>query len=289
MNIKNMKKKLKIIIPIAIAAVGVLLILIGLLGGAVKDYKKSLKLQDFEAALSAKNIYNLDVNVAIANVNIISSNDVDEFKIIANGVTKKFIEYSTSNNTLKLRYNTKSWHQTLFIPGYMKNIGTIDIYIPADISLKDVKLKAKYGNLSVSYVSAEKIFIECGKKDNSIKNIKCNYTEINNKKGKVFGESINAENADLNLSGKKAVFSNFATNSLIAINDGDLTLSGKINGDSSIKSDGGNVNISLYGDKSKYDFEVIKGRVKVDGEPPESNSGAEYNLKLMGNIKIKFN
>lgn len=289
MNIKNIKKKLNLIIPIFIAAVGVVLIIIGLIGGAIKDYKKSLQLQDFEAALSAKNIYNLDVNVAIADVNLISSNDVDEFQIIANGVTKKFIDYSTSNNTLRLKYDTKSWHQTLFLPGYLKNKGTIDIYIPADVSLKDVKVKAKYGNLSVNYVSAEKIFIECGKKENSINNIKCNYTEINNKKGKVFGEGINAENADLNLSGKKAVFSNFSSSSLIALNDGDLSLSGKITGDSSIKSDGGNVNVSLYGDKSKYNFEVVKGHVKVDGESPESNKDAEYNLKLMGNIKIKFN
>ena len=282
----KIKKKLKIIIPLIIIAIGAVLIIIGLSKGAVKDYNNKLELNEFEANVAAASIANLDIDVSIADVNIICTNDVTDFYIEAENITKDLIEYTTSNNTLKLIYNTKKWYETIFIPGYKKADGTINIYVPADISLKDVEITAKYGELNVSYLTADRVFIDCAEGDNHIKNLTCNYAEINNKGANLNGVNINAIEADLNLNSDAAVFSNFTTESLILKNDGDLKLSGMITGDSALQSDGGDAELTLYGYKSDYSFKIIDGDVTVNGKEPDTNDEARYYIEAMGDMII---
>ena len=282
----KIKKKLKIIIPLIIIAIGAALIIVGLSKGAAKDYNNKLELNEFEANITASSIVNLDIDVSIADVNIICTNDVTDFHIEAENITKDLIEYTTSNNTLKLIYNTKKWYETIFIPGYKKADGTINIYVPADISLKDVEITAKYGELNVSYLTADRVFIDCAEGDNHIKNLTCNHAEINNKGANLNGVNINAIEADLNLNSDTAVFSNFTTESLILKNNGDLKLSGVITGDSSLKSDSGDAELTLYGDKSDYSFKVIDGDVTVNGKEPDTNDEAQYYIEAMGDMII---
>lgn len=282
----KIKKKLKIIIPLIIIAIGAVLIIVGLSKGAAKDYNNKLELNEFEANITASSIVNLDIDVSIADVNIICTNDVTDFYIEAENITKDLIEYTTSNNTLKLIYNTKKWYETIFIPGYKKADGTINIYVPADISLKDVEITAKYGELNVSYLTADRVFIDCAEGDNHIKNLTCNHAEINNKGANLNGVNINAIEADLNLNSDTAVFSNFTTESLILKNDGDLKLSGMITGDSALQSDGGDAELTLYGDKSDYSFKVIDGDVTVNGKEPNTNDEAKYYIEAMGDMII---
>ncbi|MBQ8434533.1 MAG: DUF4097 family beta strand repeat protein, partial [Oscillospiraceae bacterium] len=212
--------------------------------------------------------------------------DVSDFSIVADDVTKDFIEYTTTNNTLKLRYETQKWYQTIFLPGYRKNIGTINIYVPAVLNLKDVEIKSGYGEMNISYLTAERIFIECNGEDNHIKNLTCQYAEINNNGGNVNGMNINAANADLNLISDTAVFSNFTTQSLVLNNDGDLKLSGMITGGSTFKSDGGDVNITLYGNKSDYSFTAIEGDVNVNGKEAVPDDKAQYLFEIIGDIEF---
>ncbi len=282
----KIKKKLKIIIPLAIIAVGIVLIIVGFAKGAVKDYNNTLELNEFEANITAASVYNLDIDIALADINIISTNDVKDFNIVASNITKDFIEYTTSNNTLKLRYNTKKWYQTIFLPGYRNAEGKIDIYIPANINLKDVEITAEHGELNVSYLTADRVFIDCAEGDNHIKNLTCNYAEINNDGANLNGVNVNAVEADLNLDSDAAVFSNFTSQSLVLNNDGDLKLSGMITGDSTLKSDGGDVHLTLYGDKSDYSIKVLDGDVTVNGKDAHSNDDASYFIEAMGDIEI---
>lgn len=282
----NIKKKLKIIIPAIVIALGIILVITGLAKGALTDYKSTLDLSSFEAKLPVGNTYNLDIDISLANVNVICTNDVSDFSIVADDVTKDFIEYTTTNNTLKLRYETQKWYQTIFLPGYRKNIGTINIYVPAVLNLKDVEIKSGYGEMNISYLTAERIFIECNGEDNHIKNLTCQYAEINNNGGNVNGMNINAANADLNLISDTAVFSNFTTQSLVLNNDGDLKLSGMITGGSTFKSDGGDVNITLYGNKSDYSFTAIEGDVNVNGKEAVPDDKAQYLFEIIGDIEF---
>lgn len=282
----NIKKKMKFIIPSSVAVIGLILVVIGLLKGAVKDYNSKLELQDFEAAVSKGSIYNIDIDSDLASINVICTNEVNEFRVSATDITKDFIEYSTTNNTLTLRYDTKKWYQSIFIPGYKEANGVINLYIPADMTLKDVEIKSEYGGVNVSYLTSERAFIDCGKGDNHIKNLTCNYAEINNNGNNLNGVNIKTDDADLNLKSDTAVFSNFTSNSLIVNNDGDLKLSGIIKGDSSIKSDGGDVYITLYGKKSDYGFNVIDGDVTVNEKDAKFDKDASYMFKLMGDMEF---
>lgn len=288
MNIKN-KFKFRIVISSVILVIGIILCIVGLAMGAVGDYKKNLALNNFEANVTASNIFNLDIDVSIADVNVICSNDVDDFYISANNITKDFLEYSTSNNTLKLTYDTKKWYQAVLLPGYWKSDGIIEIYIPAKIRLKDVEITAEYGNTRINYLNAERIFIDCGNNDNHIKDINCSYAEINNNKGDVNAVNINSDNIDLNFNYGSAVFSNFVSDSVIIKNKkSNLQISGMITGDSSIQTDGGDVNLTLYGEKSDYNFKVLDGSPTVDDEDAEENKKGKYLFKLNGDINIKI-
>lgn len=284
----KIKKKLRIIIPCSIIAVGIILIVTGLIKGAAKDYVSTLELNEFEANISSAGIYNIDIDVELANLNIVSTNDVKDFKIEADNITKDLIEYTTSNNTLKLLYNTKKWYSTIFIPAYNNANGTIDIYVPADISLKDVEITATYGELGVNYLTADRVTINCASGDNHIKNLNCNYAEINNSGANLNGVNINATEIDLNLDSDKAVFSNFTTQSLVLKNKGDLILSGMITGDSTLKSDSGDVEITLYGDKSDYSFKSVDGNATVNGKQPELKKDAEYYIETLGDMELKI-
>lgn len=286
----NIKKKLKIIIPAVILIIGIVLAAAGLISGAKSDYIKSLELTDFEANVSSSGVMNLDISVSLADVNIICTNDVSEFSIKGENISKQFLDYSTGNNTFRLRYETKKWYHTTYIPGFLHKQGEINIYIPASIGFKDVQIKSKYSQSQMNYITAERIFIDCGTGNSNITNLKCDYAEIKNKGGDINCTNIDATAADLIFKSGNAVFSNFVSDS-VKINNrfSDLTLSGVITGNSSLLSSMGDANITLYGSESDYNFEVVNGKVIVNDEKnPENNSG-KYNFKIdssMGDVNF---
>lgn len=283
----NIKMKLRIIIPSILLVLGIILCIIGLSMGAVSDYKNKLELTEFEANISTTDILNLDIDVALSDISVISSNDVDEFYISARNITKDFLEYSTANNTLKLTYDTKKWYQTVLLPGYWNSKGLIEIYIPAKLHLKDVEINAEYGNSKINYLTAERVYINCGSEDNQIKNLNCDYTEINNKKGEVNAMNINSENVDLNFISGSSVFTNFVSNSVIINNKrNDMQISGIIKGDSSIQTESGDVKLTLYGEVSDYNFEIIDGDPSLNDDEIKSNKDGKYAFKLKGDINI---
>lgn len=285
----KIKKKLKFIVPSALIISGIILCIIALASGAISDYKKNLDLNELEANIPVSNISNLNIDVPIADVSIFCSNDVDSFYISASNITKSFLEYSASNNTLNITYDTKKWYQSVMLPGYWNCEGSIELYIPAETKLKDVQITAEYGNMQIRYLKADRAFINCGKNNNNINDLTCNYTEINNKSGDINAVNINSENIDLNMTSGNSSFSNFVSNSVIIKNESsDLNLSGIIKGDSAVQSEGGDVKLTLYGEKSDYDFDVAGGSPTVNDKDPYENKDGKYLFKLQGDIDIKI-
>ncbi len=285
----SIKKKLRIIIPAIFLAFGVILCIVGLSMGAVGDYKKNLELNDFEANIPANGIFNLDLDVSLADVNIISSNDVENFYISARNITKDYLEYTTANNTLSLKYDTKKWYHTVLLPGYWNSDGLIEIYIPAKISLKDIEINVGFGNSKINYLTAERVYIDCGDGDNQIKNLNCNYTEINNDSGDINAMNIDSGNVTLNFTSGNSVFTNFLSNSVIINNKrNDMQISGMITGNSSIQTGSGDVNLTLYGEMSDYNFKVLDGSPVVNGDDIEENKDGKYLFELKGDINIEI-
>lgn len=286
----KIKKKLKVIIPAAILVIGIVLAVIGLAMGAKSDYIKSLELTDFEANVPSSGVFNLDINVSMADLNIVCTNDVNEFNITAENISKQFLDYSTNNNTFKLRYETKKWYQTTYIPGFLHKQGKINIYIPASLEFKDVQVNSRYGSSELSYITAERIFIDCGTDNSSITNLTCDYLKINNKSGDISCMNIDAAAADLILKSGDAEFCNFVSES-VKINNkfGDLTLSGIIKGNCSIVCSMGDVNATIYGNESDYNFSILNGKISVNNKENLQNKDGKYDFKTdcsMGEVNF---
>ena len=289
----NVKKYMKRLIPIVLLSAGIITSVTGLAMGAKKDYINAMNLTEFEANIPSGNIFNMDINVDIADLKIISSNDVDNFRIEAQNVSKEYLDYSTSNNTFSFMYEIDKWYKNVFIPGFMKKRGTITIYIPAGMSLKDVQINSGRYNTDISYLTAERVFIDFGRGPGSITNLTCDYSKISNTGGDINCLNIDSDDADIYTTSGKAALSNFVSNSLIINNKvGDIDLSGKINGDCVLNSKSGDIKITVYGNESDYKFNVIDGSVSVNGKKNPDNKDAKYNFKVNSgrsdvNINIK--
>ena len=265
---------------------GALLALIGLLAGASDAYDSKLKFCDFEANVSASNVYNIQIDSSISDVSVISSNDVDKINIVGHNITKQMLDYSTSNNTFRLKYGTKKWYQVIYKPAYNSADGAIEVYIPAKLPLKDVEIKCTNGNTKINYLTADRTFIYCGGEENQIKDLNCSYSKLTTAGEYFNGVNISADAADLKINKGEAVISNFVSSSLSVINnDGKLDFSGVVTGDSAITADSDSV-FTLYGDSADYNFSVTDGDVTVNGNEPKENKSAKYDIKLNGDMDI---
>ena len=280
------QRKLFFMITGGIFLFGALLALIGLIAGAKSDYDSKLRFCEFEANIPASNVYNLQIDSSLSDISVISSNDVDKINIVGHNISKDFLDYSTSNNTFRLKYATKKWYQVIYRPAYSSAEGSIEIYIPAKLSLKDVEIKCTGGNTKINYLTADRTFIYCGGEENQIKDLNCSYSKLT-AAGEYFnGVNINADAADLKINNGEAVISNFVSSSLSVINnDGKLDFSGVVTGDSAITSDSDSV-FTLYGDPADYNFSVSDGDVTVNDEDPQENKNAKYDIKLKGDMDI---
>lgn len=280
------KRKLLLLIPLGLIVFGGILSIVGLVSGALGSYKSQLKFTDFEANISSSGVYNLDIDVELADINIISTNDETDFHIVAHNVTKSLIDYTTNNNTLRLRYGLKKWYNAIYYPAYWTEDGAIDLYIPATVNLKDVEIESSCA-IKITYLTADRIFITSGRGDCDLTNLNCSYTNITDNGGALTGKNIDADSADLNLDCTSAKLDNFVSESVIMNNDGtDSDISGIIGGNSSFYSNGGNVNITMYGELSDYNFNVLKGDVLVNEKEPPANKNGKYKIKLNGDINL---
>ena len=280
------QRKLFFLITGAVFLFGALLALIGLVSGAKADYDSKLKFCEFEANVPASNVYNLQIDSSMSDITVISSNDVDKINIVGHNISKEFLDYTTSNNTFRLKYATKKWYQVIYKPAYNSADGSIEIYVPAKLPLKDVEIKCTNGNTRINYLTADRTFIYCGGEESSIKDMNCSYSKLTTSGDYFNGVNISAEAADLKVNKGEAVISNFTSSSLSIINNsGKLDLSGVVSGDSAITSDGDSV-FTLYGDSADYNFSVTGGDVTVNGREPKENSSAKYDIKLQGDMDI---
>ena len=283
------RRRLFCLIVGLVFAFGAVLTVAGLISGGVGEYNSQMKLTEFEANIPINNVSNLDIETSLSELKVIKSNDVSSINIVGHNITKDLLEYSTSNNTFKLRYETKNWYQVIYKHSYKKAEGVLEIYIPAKLTLKDIEIKSKGGKSQISYISAENVYINFGDDDGTINDVSCNYAKLINGDGTLTGENITAAQSDLNLDSGKAVMSNFVCDSLAVNNkSSDIDFSGVLNGESAVLSDGGDVVFTFYGEPKDYGFDVLDGDVTVnDGEPPYRKD-AQCLLKVRGDMEFKL-
>ncbi len=124
-------------------------------------------------------IKSLDIDLAVAELNIITSN---EFSVEATGVSSKFI-CEKDNGTLKIKENTRVSNFWSFMPGN-KNT-KITVGLPSDFIAEFVTIKAGVGNISIESLYGEEIEFELGVGKFVCDNLLSNKININGGVGEI--------------------------------------------------------------------------------------------------------
>lgn len=282
----------KYIIPSVIIFFGALMMIIGFNSGAVKDYKDSLKITDMEAVLPSADITNLNIEIDEAAFDIKASNEVKDLMINAENISKNNLDYSINNGTLHLRYSIKKWYNYADMIGLMKSKGKITLLVPADVDIMDIQIATGLSKSNISYLTAERIYIECGSGNVNIKNLTADHIEINGGKCQASCCNITGKTSDLICGSGKLSVSNIEADDIgLSCGSGDIDLSGRINGNSIISCKSGSVLMDIYNDADNFKFKTDGRDIKINGKktPPKSKGKKIMDIKCgLGEINIDF-
>lgn len=280
----------KYIIPLFTLILGIIIVIIGIILGAKDEYIKQLNLTNIQSVVDSNGIAGLDINISYADVEIIASNNVSQIEINAKDISRKYLSYYTTNSLFVLKYDFNKWHEMISVPGLIKQMGKIQIVIPADYSLMDIQIKVGAGNNRIKYLSAEKIYIDCGVGNNNIDCLTSDYIEINNGLGNVSAENITSNEIVVSCGAGKTNIKNFhSENSEFKVGMGEIKLNGIIEGNSSLECGVGDIKAILYGNENDYSFNLLGGKIKVNKKYISQNTEGKYNINVkrgIGDIDI---
>ena len=286
------KKFLKYLIPSITLAAGIAMTIAGFAMGAKSDYINQLNVTSINSEISTSGIAGVNIDISYAELEISASNDTKNIKIDSENVARNYLKYSVSNNVLTLKYSTNKWYEASAIPLLSKKKGKITITVPADKSFQDIQIKSRTGDLSLNYISAGNIYIDCGMGNNSLNTINADYVEINGSTGNITAENISTD--EISIYGKSGdiCITNLDTKTaVVSDKTGDISLSGKIKGKSRFNGGLGDIKVCIYGKPDDYSIYVPKGKIIVNGEKTTGTSKGKYTMdvsKKMGDIDISF-
>ncbi len=286
---------LKYIIPAIVILTGILIAAAGLYMGAAKDYSKSLSITDMEATVPFNSVKNLDIDVEAAKLVLRASNEVSSLTIEAENISKSNLDYSVNNGTLTFRYKVKKWYDYADMIGLLKSDGKITVLVPADSELMDIQIASGFLPLDVSYLTAERIYIESPRSDLDVKNLTADHIEINCGSSKAECSNITGKTSNLNCGSGKFSGKNINVDDLgIACGSGDMKLSGIINGDSIVSCKSGSIRMDIYKSADSFKFKTEGSDISIDGSKklPKNNKKAKNTIDAvcgLGKIELYFN
>ncbi|MGN0620855.1 MAG: DUF4097 family beta strand repeat-containing protein [Porcipelethomonas sp.] len=285
---------MKYLVPAIVILAGIIAGVSGFYMGASKDYKDSLSITDMEAAMAPAGVKNLDIEVDAAEFVVMASNDVSDFTIKAENISKKNLDYSVSNGTFKFRYGVKKWYNYADMIGLLKSKGKIVLLVPADTELLDVQIVTGFLPSEISYLTAERIYVECGYGKSDITNLTADHVEITGGSSKTECHNLTGKTSNLSCGTGRLCVKNINVDDLgISCRSGDIAISGIINGDSIVSCGSGSISMDIY--KSSRDFKfVTEGNdIRIDGsEKIPENKDAESTIDVvcgLGKVDMNFN
>ena len=187
---------------------------------------------------------NLDIDVGSASVEIQAS---DTFRAETN---HKYITVKEDKNTLVIREKNRHWfggHQ----------VGKLVLYLPENISFKDIRLETGAGKLEIASLVADTLRLDLGAGRVRIQNLVVhNESILNCGAGEFVVENGSLHNLDLDLG------------------VGSVSLTSKLTGKSDIDAGVGEVNLKLLGSSADYRIAVDKGigDIQIDGQKVNDHS-----------------
>ena len=212
--------------------------------------------------INPESIKKLKVNLDYGEM-VIRTGDVDEIKVEARNINENRFKYKVNGDTLEIGYDS-GWSISLFGINTISN-SKIEITIPESMTFEKVEIDNGAGKMTVEGITADRLNIENGAGDMSVNGI--TVTDRLDIDGGV---------------GAIAVTDTICGSIDADIGVGQLTFTGEVNGNGRIGSGIGAVYMTLYGDRSDYDFRVDSGIGQVI--TPGSNSGAKYTFNVSSGI-----
>ena len=217
--------------------------------------------------INPENIKNLRVNFDYGEM-VIKTGDVDDIMIEAQNVNQNRFKYKVNGDTLEIGYDS-GWSISFFGIHALSN-SRIEITVPEAMTFEKVEIQNGAGKMTVDGITADRLDIENGAGEMRMDGV--TVTGKLDIDGGVGAITINRTvcggiDADIGV--------------------GELRYTGEINGNGSIDSGIGSVYMTLYGDRSDYDFKTDSGIGQVT--TPGSNSGAKYTFNIssgIGEVKI---
>ncbi len=283
---------LKYIIPSVTLLTGVGIAIAGINMGAKQDYINQLNVTNVDSVVDASDVTSFNFNINYADIEISASNDVDDFEISAENIARNYLKYSISDNVLNLEYSNNKWYEIINVPRLLKSKSKITITVPAKVRLNDIQLKNTMGDISVNYITAENVYIDCGKGNSKINTMNADFIEIDNDFGNMDSESISCnEFSLLGGSGSNDLINFHAKQAKISTKTGKVSLSGKIDGDSKISAGMGDIIAEIYGDKKNYSIVSPDDEIILDGHKFTGTTKGKHKMHIstgLGDIKIDF-
>lgn len=240
-----------------------------------------------------KQFNNIDIDVAVNDVKIIPS---DKYKIeVRYKIDKSYINYRVENNTLIIEENIKKNNNYNF---KKESKNYINVYIPKNTSIDDVKIVSDIANLSLNDMIANQLDITC-----NVGNIQSRDCSIENVKIETDTGNIEINNLETNFAETYSNLGNIVIkNSTInkkfdASNDlGNIDINGKLYGKSNITTDLGNIELSIDENRNLYNYNIKNdlGVFKLDGQKYNKhlniNNNCENDISIeCGTGKVELN
>ena len=220
------------------------------------------------AVINPENIKKLKVNFDYGEM-IIKTGNVDEIKVEALNVNENRFKYRVNGDTLEIGYDS-GWSINWF-GIHAVNRSRVEITVPEAMSFEKVEIENGAGEMTVEGITTERLTVDNGAGEMVIRNVTA------------------AERLDIDGGVGSIIVNDTVCGGIDAdIGVGQFTFTGEVNGDGTIDSGVGAVHMTLYGDRSDYDFRTDSGIGQVT--TPGSNSGAKYTFNISSGIgEVRIN
>ena len=212
--------------------------------------------------ISTENIKNLKVNFDYGEMEIRTGN-VDEIKVETQSINQNRFKYKVNGDTLEIGYD-RGW-SIGFLGFSVSSRSRIEITVPEAMTFEKVEIDNGAGKMTVEGITADRLDVENGAGDMTMNSVTVtDRLDIDGGVGAITVRDTVCGGIDAD------------------IGVGQLTFVGEINGNGRIDSGVGAVHMTLYGDRSDYDFRTDSGIGQVI--TPGSNSGARYTFNVSSGI-----
>jgi len=282
-------------IYVRIAAVGLALLLAGLLLGADTTYYWNLKglhsakassmeaaqlkesfpgLMDMGTDRHGRQVLKgdivsftrLELNVGSATVEIVPS---DRFSLEIAGKDLSRFTYSNQNGVCKIREEPEIFTWKVFSFSWREEGDHIKLSIPSGVTLSSADLTIASGQLDVRQVGSEAFSIDLASGEVNLSSITTGKLDLHCASGDIRTTDVTAQTLTVYVASGSLVGSGLHTQGMsVQLTSGDATLAGEFLGSNTMRVSSGTLTLRVAGNRQSYSVKtsVLSGSIIVDGQ-----------------------